>query len=386
VPLSALAKAATVRPALDLCDFDDSLGNMYARAVVADAGGMHMGATKSFYSSMNDCLGPATHRFFGEGFKRVHRRMTGIHVCGGNGELARVRASAGVSCPKDWSTKATSPELRPHLSSVDSLLFGVQLAEIALTRRYDMTGDQRRRSWVRRIELRAGARPLENLDDIPVYAEQISWEAVPGTLCGHVSVVECKIGPMRVRCEIEHPADGTPVSEDAFFANEDDILGDTGCRYYGEGFKLRRQRIDDVEIDSELRQIRATVDVSLPDGIDHAEEELGARYQPAFSMLDCLVTSAQVGQALLYHEDGLQRGRTNTLWMRKMILEAATPYHALAPFDIWGLTARSERVAFGGGTWRTANMTADFQGIRIWVALAHKLPEGEESSYEPATR
>ena len=225
------------------------------------------------------------------------------------------------------------------------LLLGVRLAEITLIRRHDLTGDQRRRAWLRRVVLRAGARPLEDLSGFPVGADQISCEAAPGTLCGHVSVVECKIGPMRLRCEVEHPADDASPREDAYFASEEDVLGNAGGCYYGEGFTLRRQNIRDLEVAPELCQLRATVHTSLPDGIHRTDEDLGARYQPAFSMLNCLVTSAQLAQVFLYHKDGLDRVRTNTLWLRKVVLETTTPYHALAPFDVSGLAHVGSRTA-----------------------------------------
>jgi hypothetical protein len=340
---------------------------------------MYLAETKARYRSIDDFLGPADQRFFGDGFKRVRSAVTEIHVDRRDDGLGQVRGRAGVSYPTDWSKKSTATELRPHLSTVDALLLGTRLAEITLTHLHGLSEDQRRRAWIRRFECRAGTRPQEDLENFPVRASQVSHAAAPGTLCGHVSVLRCEIGAMKVRCEIEHPV-GAGKPGMAYFASEEDVLGTAGRRYYAEGFTSRRQSIRDVTVEPELHEARATVDVCVPDGSNLVESDLGAYYQPAFSMLDCLTTSAQIAQVLLYHEDGLDRGRTNTLWLRKVTMETTTPYHALTPFDVAVLALRSERVPFAGETWRTSNMTSDFQGIRAWAALAHKLPEGVDNS------
>ena len=77
------------------------------------------------FSSIDDYLGPAAGRFFGSGYRRVAYRLHGTdttqHAAG-----ERLRATAEIAYPTDWSKKATATALKPHLSTIDALIVGAE--------------------------------------------------------------------------------------------------------------------------------------------------------------------------------------------------------------------------------------------------------------------
>lgn len=340
-----------------------------------------MPAATTRYDAIDDCLGPARTRFFGEGYKRIDNRVVDIAVAQRPDGRARVSAKALVSYPADWSKKSAAMDLRPHLSSVDTLLIGARLSEVCVLHGRHLDAENRRAMWLRGFAIRAGSTPQEELGGFGVGAEEIGSREAPGAPDWLVSVVECAVGSMKIRCEVEHPAGprAAPGGDgpSAYYPSEDDVLGPRDARYYGSGYKERSQTIRDLEIEPGGDRVHARVAVSSPTGTPATDHGLGARYQPSLSMVDCMTAAAQAAQVLLYHQDGIDRRRTNTLWMRRVRMETATPLHPLdEPFPVTVHASDTETVEFAGGTWRTSTMTSDFQGIRARASLAHRLPDG----------
>jgi len=349
-----------------------------------------MTAAEILASSIDDHLGPAQGRFFGHGFKRVAHSVRDVEIRRG-----AITATAGLAYPDDWSRKS-SGSLRPHLSSVDALVLAVQLAEAHLTHTLRLDLGQRRRTWVRSFDMRGGRVPQEDLAALPVQAIQLGTR-------GGASTYSCLIGTLGVTCEIEHdagraraaggdydsladalgaPADavydnladalGAPA--DAAYDNLDSLLGTAEGRYYGAGFRRRAQRIADVRMTPEGDAIAAAVTVSDPDGA--IDDGLGGAYGPVPSMLDGLVCLAQLAQVLAYRLDGIERGRSHTLWMRRLAQSSlAPPQRATGPVAATLALQRSRVLAFGDGRWRTLDVEGELHGIRVRSSIAHQLPE-----------
>jgi Pseudomonas avirulence D protein (AvrD) len=341
-----------------------------------------MTAAEILASSIDDHLGPAQGRFFGHGFRRVAHSVRDVEIRRG-----AITATAGLSYPDDWSRKS-SGSLRPHLSSVDALVLAVQLAEAHLTHTRRLDAGQRRRTWLRSFDMRGGRVPQEDLTALPVQAIQLATR-------GTVSTYSCLIGTLGVTCEIEHDATyhgldsplGAPA--DTTYRNLDSLLGapaDTTCRnldsllgaaedrYYGAGFRRRAQRIADVRVAPDGEAIAATVAVADPGG--GRDLGLGGAYGPAPSMLDGLVCLAQLAQVLAYRLDGIERGQSHTLWMRRLAQSsAAPPRRATGPVTAKLALQRSRVLAFGDGRWRTLDVAGELHGIRVRSSIAHQLPE-----------
>jgi hypothetical protein len=323
-----------------------------------------MTAAEILASSIDDHLGPAQGRFFGHGFKRVAHSVRDVEV-----RRASITATAGLSYPADWSSKS-SGSLRPHLSSVDALVLAVQLAEAHLAHTRGLDVGQRRRTWLRSFDMRGGRVPQENLAALPVQAIQLGTR-------GGVSTYSCLIGTLGVTCEIGHDAANgshAGVSAEAAYEDLDSLLGTAEGRYYGAGFRRRAQRIADVRVAPDGEAIAATVAVADPDGAP--DDGLGGAYGPAPSMLDGLVCLAQLAQALAYRLDGIERGQSHTLWMRRLAQStAAPPLPATGPVAATVALQRSRVLAFGDGRWRTLDVAGELHGIRARSSIAHQLPE-----------
>ena len=349
-----------------------------------------MSSKDLIYGSFDSCLGPGTTRFFGSGYKRVVQDLKDITTDGSDRPGALVTARGTLTYPQDWSRKSGARELRPHLSSIDALVLAVTLAEVHLGQAFGLTAAQQRRTWLRQADVRAGSSPHEDLADFPVEGRLLTsdgpeaGDTSPATstptnpasaeTTSTSTTFSCRVGGLRVRCTLVHERGGRAEGP-ATFADASQALGPASARHYGEGYKNRDQYADHVHVDLERQRIqgRQRIVTEHPGTEAHGAE---AAYGPSVSPVDALVGVAQLAQALLYAQDGLTRGGTDTLWMRRFALEARTPVRPLGrDFATTVRTAGSRLLTMGGETWRTADLAVDdFSGISGHCSLAHRLP------------
>jgi hypothetical protein len=326
--------------------------------------------------SVDDHLGPRTGRYFGEGFKRVNHRLTAVDVDPAE-RAGRVEAKVGLEYPTDWSKKATG-SLRPHLSSIDALLIAAQLCEMYLLHSYSLTPAQRQRMWLRHVDIRAGSAPQEELEDLSIRAVNTSRRIAAVGICSTVSTFSCVVGALRVTCEVEHDIN-RPLFHPLHLQTADDLLGDPDSRHFGNAYKARTQFIRAVDVAPEAGHVEALVAVTsgeTPDESSHAADQgLGGRYQPSLSMVDGLLVLAQLAQVVAYRMDGLSRANTNTMWMRRLTLNASTPFQPMRhPFVSSVNVEGANRLVIGDRVWRTVDAAGHFLGIDARCAFAHQLP------------
>jgi hypothetical protein len=309
-------------------------------------------------TSIDDLLGPAAGRFFGEGFKRVGQQIRAIEVSGDG-----VRGRATVTYPTDWSRKA-SGNPPPHLSTIDALVIAVQLAEIHLIHEHGVA--QRRAMWLRSFDMRAGISPLETLDELAVHARRVGGHGTSSTYL-------CAAGPIRLTCEIEHPMPTRSRATAAFYAVASDVLGHPERRYYGAGFKARGQRLHSLRVAEDAASVQAQIALLDPPHV--LDEGFGGAYQPSVSLLDCFVALAQLAQVLAYRIDDIERGHSHTLWMRRLALTADAPQQPMSqPFNGSVSLRRSRLLSLDGADWRSLDVAGGFLGIHGHASMAHRLP------------
>jgi hypothetical protein len=101
----------------------------------------------------------------------------------------------------------------------------------------------------------------------------------------------------------------------------------------------------------------------------------GGHYSPSVTMVDCLLSLAQLTQVLIYRLDGIERSRSNTLWVRTLEMESRTPYQpVLSSFTASLAVTKTKTLRLRGGTWRTFTVSGQFQGIHFRSTVAHELP------------
>jgi hypothetical protein len=187
------------------------------------------------------------------------------------------------------------------------------------------------------------------------------------------------IGNAKVRCEIEHSAPeegpGARPPTRSWYADAGELLGPVAARYYGAGYKERSHFVEQVALDESGLSAAAVLTVRPGTGERRRTEGITGHYQPALSVLDCMIAFAQLNQVLMYHQDGVRRGQTRTLWLRKLVVIADRPDQPISePLALSARTAGSELVGHAGGSWRTFTMTGSMPGFTGHSMLAHRLP------------
>jgi len=323
-----------------------------------------MTPTRLSWASIDDHLGPGATRFFGAGYRRAEYDVRDVRLG------AELSAEVSVGYPADWSRKSADVDLRPHLSSVDTLVLGAQLAEALLAARHRLDGPARRRMRLRKVTLRAGMAPVEDLVGLPASAAVTGTGAADG---GLVSVVDTAVGAMRARVEVEHPVDGGMAWPDRA-RSLPDLLGPAARRYYGDGFRGRALRLCDVDADT-VEHV-ATAVVRREDPAADGGEGIEGASQPSVSMVDCFVVCLQLSQVLMYELDSLTRGSSNTLWMMQTTLTAADrarPWHRELPART-AITG-NHLLPLRGQTWRNVDVAGELGGVAMRSSLAHRLPD-----------
>ncbi len=333
-----------------------------------------MNSKDLFYGSLESCLGPGSTRFFGSGYKRVVQDLRNITTDGSAEPGALATARGTLTYPQDWSRKSDAGELRPHLSSIDALVLAATLAEVHVGRAFGLTAAQQRRTWLRHADVRAGSSPHEDLADFPVQGRLLAVDHPDPQQPVLTSTYDCRIGGLRVRCTLAHERGAGPQGP-VTYADAAQALGPARARHYGEGYKHRAQYADQVHVDLDRQRVsgRQRIVATDRDAETHGAE---AAYGPSVSLVDALVGVAQLAQALLYAQDRLSRGSSDTLWMRRFVIGTQTPVRPLGrSFDATVHTARTRLLHMGGETWRTAELAVDdYAGIGGRCSLAHRLP------------
>jgi len=316
-------------------------------------------------------LGPGDARFFASGFRRVEHEIRDVTVSDAAAADPGVRATTTLRYPVDWSKKREEFDLPPHVSTVDIIVLGIQLCEAFLAHALGLDEASRRRVRLRKLTVRAGTRPQENLVDLPAVA--LLRHIHDGPAGTRVSTFDTSVGAMSARVELEHDI-GVAVTGSGTFRTLSDVLGDGRSRYYGEGFKARRQIISDVSADVDRLTARASVGVEQLPGTVFTGNGIGGEFAASsFTPVDCFVTNLQLVQVLLYELDSVNRKESNTLWMLRTVLSVAPDSRPVGPVAQAQVTGR-RLLPLRGGLWRNVDIEANLGDIDMLCSFAHELP------------
>ncbi|MFJ4860176.1 AvrD family protein [Streptomyces sp. NPDC088748] len=324
--------------------------------------------------NVSDYLGAPERRFFGDGYKRAQHRLAGITSGQDTAEgdnTPALTGTASVTYPADWSRKGTVDQ-KPHLSTIDVLLLGVQLTEALLARHRGLSDEDFRGSWLRRARIKAGAVPVEDdLAAIPV-AARLGGEQPSPDAGRTVSVVDATVGALTIRVELDHP--------DVCRAPARPPLTGRADRPFGDAYRQRRQSVEDVYVAPGRDRATALVRLSAWDLAAAPGSGTEGGHQPSAGLVDAFVVALQLGQVLLYELDGVSRADSDTLWMRSTQLEASSPQRPLTtpdggPHPVTAELRDATRLTTRRGeTWRRADIAAELAGVSVICSVAHRLP------------
>ncbi|PZS34889.1 MAG: hypothetical protein DLM61_02855 [Pseudonocardiales bacterium] len=327
------------------------------------------------WPNIDALLGPGDERFFGRGYRGVRYGYGPVVVEGDSPSTGLLLARLSTGYPSNWSSKKADEKLAPHLSTVDAVIVGTELAELLLTHAFNLDPSQRRRAWVRRLDIKAASSPQEDLRDLPLEAALLDSAVLEDADELTVSTVRCLIGSMTVTAQVQHPTAALQWQATRM-KHPDALLGPAGRRYHGRVFASRGQRVTDVALDLQALTARASVELTSERGSTTIPTEgFGVSHFPAPTMVDAFVVNLQLAQALLYQLDGGDRTNSNTLWMRSTQLVADV--HKSRNSGAYVVTVALENartVPVGGQIWRISDIVGELGGVHLRCALAHQLP------------
>ncbi|HEX3781634.1 MAG TPA: AvrD family protein [Pseudonocardiaceae bacterium] len=335
-----------------------------------------MPETTAPQKSVDDYLGPGGQRFFSAGYRRVGYLFGNITAETIDARTGVLTTGIRLTYPSDWSRKVSRGALRPHLSTIDAILLAAQLGELYLTHAHRLDERARRAMWVRKLRIRAGSSPDEELDALTISVRPVSMRP-DATGAGSTVVLDGRIGGMRTRCEIAGVT-GSPHGHTAAYRDPSQLLGPAENRYYGTGFTRRGHRLEDLALDIADRSATASVSYTS-DGAGIGDAGLGSAYQPAPTMIDLFATSLQLAQILLYETDSMHRGDSNTLWMRDTELTVDGPQETSQDglrdgMSLYTALRELDLLTMNGAHWRTADIHGRLGPIALRCAVAHALP------------
>lgn len=324
------------------------------------------------FVSVSELLGDADQRYFSAGYRAVRQDLRGIRLYTDDHGAIRVGASLALSYPQSWSQKAGQEDRRPHLSTLDALLVASQLTEVILLEALSLPRELRQWVWIRRAVIRAGAKAVEELDDVEVRGQLISGDAELSPLFRHTRLVKTRfsIGALRVELDLIVP-EARPCDTARAYSSIDDALGQRAQRYYGDGFKA-----DDISIGDGWLLDEKAIHVPIERRNESKYIDLGSSYVGAPTFVNCILGQAQISQLMLYSLDHMDRSISDNLWMRHVEMISSVPhggtqdgFHASAHID------KTRLLPMAGRTWRITDFPGKFGPITARYNLAHALPE-----------
>lgn len=256
--------------------------------------------------TLEDALGPASGRFFGEGYRRVRHTLTDHRWTADVFE-----GVASVAYPNDWSVDGAGTGRVPHLSTIDAVVLPLMALETRAVAALGNDDDAQPHLFVSRLTMRAGARPWSDMEAIPVHLS-------PDKATSPAFSYAASVGNIKVGISLSFLPRAVLL---------DNTLGGngTGHSVYGELYR-------DVHCHSTLTNLHNEADELWAShafrfsNVEDKEQVTGieAAYWPAVTAVDYIVTMGQLTQALIARKRGLLRAQ-GELWMRSIDLTLARP-------------------------------------------------------------
>jgi hypothetical protein len=299
--------------------------------------------TISFLKSIDQILGDRRDRFFGHGYLKNTQIVSRAKTVGSatNPGLAW---RGGVQTASDWSIK-DGVRQSPHLSTIDAVELSLQCVRSMASVVSEVAGDPD--TMIKSIHIVAGNAPVDgDLSDIDILGQLDRQQ--DGT-----STLSLTIANMSVEIAL------------------DPHLTDTSRLEYPG-----RQPLS-------VQDILLHVDKNLDDPIIGAAmaEPDSAEWSNGWSHSTCFVATLQLGQALLYSLDGIDRASSNTLWMKRASFERLGVIPAFSNGQPIHVELRNvRRYDKPDGTWRRADIVGVVANRRIVCSVTHKLPAPRQSA------
>lgn len=239
----------------------------------------------------DESLGPASERYFGVGYRHTTQRCVDVAVSHRPDGGLTLTATARI---EPWDRRGVARVT--HLGTVDAMAIAATVGSLALIAAGRAPAGSE--CAVESVDIRSGAVAETDVENVPVTAE---WRGDDPS--STVQRVHCRIGRLRVAVDLRIPDTAgallralPPGPVDA-----EHLLGPREHRYFAEGYREPELRGTALE----LTERSGTCDF------------VTAPRPERFGVVECLVVTSQLAQALLYSAVGARREQTGNLWMRR---------------------------------------------------------------------
>ena len=286
-----------------------------------------------YYNSIDDFLGVRQRRYFGDGYLKSAQSIKDFQLSGGFNAL-NITCIGAVNLPEMWSTKGEIQQT-PHLSTIDVIEFALECLRqfrIGTRRGRELTTD-----LLSSIAIVAGKSPVEDdLDALPITGQVLLDD-------GEREIMILQIANMEVTLTMR-----------------------AETSQYARGLIFSKQPVELGKVLLNIEEMQASAVANSSLGQEGSAWSLSAGFACAL----------QLGQLLLYKLDNIDRAKSNTLWMKKTIINFSDmmpcigveqPIHAHLD-DVLKYTKAD-------GDWRRANICANFCNTQITCRVTHRLPE-----------
>lgn len=270
----------------------------------------------------------------------------------------QISAEGNLIYPDDWSIKSNH-FVRPHLSTIDAIVFGSEIAESYLSNIFEFRDIDLNSSLIEKCQISAGSEPIENLENFQMtgtYQNKKHSSKV-------VSVFKLLVGNLKISLTISHFILGNQVnSEINLGILRGDVQNYNSLGYRDTDYYLQKINIQDDEIKYKTRINRG-----------NPTRGLEANYFPFVTFIDAVILSGQISQAFLYHLDDISRNESNTLWMRKVSITRNKLLNHDTSFVGTTILNKSQIIKMGDSIYRSAIMTGEFSDVTIKYSVAHDI-------------
>lgn len=329
-----------------------------------------LGLSDSFiesYQDIDEVLGDKRERYFGEGYRRVNYHVNSVTKLSDD----TFQLKLGVCYPRDWSSKKHGKVSPPHLSTVDAAYLAVVLGEWFVYAAYGISKSNGDMLQLLSCEIHSGAVPDEQLDDLAVKVKEISRDKIKSirSLCRLRSTVSIKLGRMDIVIIFAHSGKAKSEVEGSF--SSADILNmpykyGHACNQAIKG--VTNMDIGKLSIDKLNKKAQAVLKFS--------SDSSGYR---ELSLVEVVLASAQLAQAVIYRIDNVPRSKSNTLWMRDFTIEKSQPFKVKNEQQGSIHTLSHKQVRNNSVLWSVYRFICFVGAVGTCFTFAHQLPKDELS-------
>lgn len=296
------------------------------------------------FDRIEDILGSPDGRYFGNGYTQVKYFQKVKHIT-----FEGIESVFEINYPKSWSTKKNIESIKPHFSSLDSIVLAVS---DFLREELVIEEDTINNALISSFSVKAGKSLVEDLKNVTAKLSLSSDDKLS---------FKGRIASFSVELVVD------------LFDDSKQLKINSGEDYYFSNFKTVDTKLTDISVKTELNSISATTSFSYSDkfsGIESAH--LLKKRLP--SILDHIIVTAELTEVLHSYLDRTPREFSKTLIMRKIkILRNLSNDSQLSEGNIKVQVLKTKIVPLKGKNVRVSDMISKLGESTLIYSVAQEL-------------